>query len=70
MLADMNAVDIYVSTTGYLTQMIYICRCRENSQHYMSDNPYLNHISMDNYKQEIFPTFVLELLFYNICSLN
>ena len=51
MLSEMNVANIYVNPVVYLLNMIYFRRCRENSQHYLSANPYLNHISMENYKQ-------------------
>ena len=43
-LSDMNVDSICVNTTGFLSQIIYIRRCRENIQHYMSDNPDLVNI--------------------------
>ena len=52
---------IYVGTTGYILQMINISWCRGNSQHSMSDNTYFNHISMEKYKQEILPKFMLAI---------
>ena len=51
----------YISPTGSLIQLINICRCRENSQDYMLDNTDYNNISIDIYKQEILPTFMLAL---------
>ena len=53
--------DIYVSITVPLLQIIYTNRDRENIQHYMLDNTNYNNISTNNYKQEIFPTFMLAL---------
>ena len=38
MLAEMNVADIYFSTTGFLLHLIYIRRCRNNSQQYMLAN--------------------------------
>ena len=68
MLDDMNVADIYVRTTGYLLPIIHFLQCRKNSQHSMSANTDFNNISMDKYKQEIFPTFVLALQLYVIPS--
>ena len=70
MLAEMNVSDVYVSTTGYLLHVIYIRLCRGNSQHSMSVHPDFNNISIDNYKQEILPTFILELHVYVTHLLN
>ena len=61
---------IGVSANGSLIQRIYIYWCRKNSQHYMLANPDFKNISMENYKREIFPTFMLELRLYVIHSLN
>ena len=70
MLAEIIAVKIYVRTIGSMIYIIYFRRCRGNSKHYMSANPYFNHISMDNYKPEIMPTFMLAFILYFLCSLN
>ena len=70
MLPDMNVYEICVSTTGYPIQMIYIFQCKGNSQHSMSYNPDFSNISMENYKREILPTFMLALRLYVIRSLN
>ena len=70
MLADMHVAKMYVSTIGHLLQIIYFRWCRENSQNYMLAHPNFNHSSMENYKREIFPTFMLALLLYVIHSLN
>ena len=70
MLDEMSVAGIYVSTTESLLQMIYFCQCGENSKHYMLSHPYLNQISMGNYKREILLTFMLALLVYVIHSLN
>ena len=51
--------DIYVITTGYLLHQINIHHIRKNNQHYMLAYTDLNNISIDNHKQEIFPTFML-----------
>ena len=55
---------IHVSTTGSLLQLIYIRRCGENIQNYMSANPDYKNISIYNYKQEILLTFILALHLY------
>ena len=62
--------NIYVRTTGYILQMIYICWCMENSQHYMLSNPDFNNIPIDHYKWEIFTTFMLSCGIYVTRSLN
>ena len=64
----MNVTDSYVSTSGSLLQMIYFSRYMESIQHYTLDNPFYNQISIENYKQEILTTFMLELLLYLIIS--
>ena len=56
--------NIYVSTTVYLLQMIYISKCRDNSQHFSLANPDYNNVSIDNHKQEIFTTFMLAVSVY------
>ena len=58
MLDYINVAGIYGSTSGYLLQIIYIRWCRENIQHSMSANRDFNNILMENYKRDIFPTFV------------
>ena len=55
----MNVSDIYVSTTGFILQLIYICQGGKNSQHYMLDNPDYNNISNGSYNLYRFPTFML-----------
>ena len=62
--------DIYVSTTGYLLHMINIRQYRLNSQHYLLAHHDSNRISIDNYKRNIFPTFMLADGVYNTRSLN
>ena len=52
---------IYVSTTGYLLHLIYFRECCKNSQQYMLDNPDFNNISIENYKWERLPVFMLSL---------
>ena len=66
----MDVSDIHVKTTECLLQLIYILRWKENCQHSMSANPDYVKISIENYKQEIFPTFMFALCIYVICSLN
>ena len=51
--------DIYVSTTWYLFQQINIQMRRNNTQHSMLALFNINNIAIDNYKQEIFRTFML-----------
>ena len=58
------------STTGSLLQQINISLCRENSQNYMLAHTDFNKISIDNYKQESLPIFMLEDCVYVTCSLN
>ena len=70
MLADMNVSNIYVSKTVSQLYIIYVSWCKINSQNYVSDKPYFNHILMNNYKREILTTFMLALLLYVIRSLN
>ena len=55
MLAEMNVADVYVRTTGSLLKIIYICRYRNNIQHYMLTNPDYSNISIRNYKQKKIP---------------
>ena len=62
--------DIYVGTNESLLQQINIIWCRENSQHSISNLPNFNNTSIDNYKQEKFPTFMLAYGVYITCSLN
>ena len=59
MLAEMNVADIYVSTTGSLLTMIHFRQCGKKNQYSISSNPKFNNILMENYKQKIFPTFML-----------
>ena len=70
MLAEINVSSIYGSTTGSLLQLIYICPCSNNSQHSTLANPDYNIISIEKYKQEIFPSFMLSLHAYVTSSLN
>ena len=70
MLSEINVSDIYFRTTGSILQQISIIKCRENSQHYMPENPDFKNISMENYKQEIFPTFMLADCVYITRELN
>ena len=51
--------DIYVSTTWYLFKQINIQMRRNNTQHSMLALFNINNIAIDNYKQEIFRTFML-----------
>ena len=67
MLANMNVSDIYVSTTGYLLQIIYISRRIKNSQHFMPDNPDFSNISIENYKHEELQTVMFKLHVYVTC---
>ena len=69
MLAEMNVVDIYVSTTGYLLQIIY-SSVQRNYPTFMLANPDYNNISIENYKWETFLTFMLALRVYVTCLLN
>ena len=62
--------EIYVSTTGSQLQIIYICWFRENIQHSMLDNHNYNNLSIENYKREILPTFMLALHVYFTHSLT
>ena len=50
---------IYVRTTWYSLQQIYFLWCRKNSQYYMLVHPYFNWISIDHYKREKIPTFIV-----------
>ena len=60
MLAEVNVANIYVRTNISLLQIIYLGWCRENCQHSMSSNTYLNHILMENYKRQRLTSFMLE----------
>ena len=53
--------DIYVSITVSLLHMIYIYIhwVGGNSQYSMLDRPYYNNMLFDNYKREIFRTFMI-----------
>ena len=62
--------DIYVRTTVYLLQVIYIRWCRGNIQFSMSANSDFKNISMDNYKQELLTQFMLSLCVFVTSSLN
>ena len=53
-----------MTITVSLLQLIYFSTARENIQHSMLDNPDYNNISIENYKWEIFTTFILELHVY------
>ena len=55
----MKIADSYVSITGYLMQDIGINRQKVNIQPIMLAHPVFHDISIDTYKQEIFPTFML-----------
>ena len=69
MLTEINIYDIDVSTTGCLLPQNN-SRCNIYIQHDMSDRPDFNNISIDNYKPEIFPTFLLAYCVYITRSLN
>ena len=69
MLTEINIYDIDVSTTGCLLPQNN-SRCNIYIQHDMSDRPDFNNISIDNYKQEILPTLILELHVYVTHLLN
>ena len=62
--------NIYDSTTWSLLPQINIYRRRENIQHSMLYNTDLNYNSIDTYKQEIFPTFILAYCIHITRSLN
>ena len=64
-----NAV-IYVSTTASLLQKMNINWCRGNGQYYMLAHPDINYNSIDTYKLEILPIFMLSVFVYINCSLN
>ena len=49
---------------------VYICLGRENSQHSMLENPEYFFVSIDNYYQEIFQTYVLKLYVFATISLT
>ena len=51
---------MYFINTGFLLQMMYICLCRVNIQHYMLANYDYNNMSIDNCKIEILQTFMSE----------
>ena len=63
-------VDVYVRTTVSLLQHIDISWCGKNSQHYITAHTDLNKFLIDNYKREIFLTFMLEYCVYVTCSFN
>ena len=54
---------IYVRITVSLLELIYICRFRENIQQSMLANTNYSNISIDNYKQGRFKTYMLEFTF-------
>ena len=56
----MKISDVYVRINKYLLQKIDIHRGKENSQHFMLAHHYFSNISIEDYKQETFPTFMLE----------
>ena len=58
-----KVAEIYVSTTFSLLQLVFLFWFMMNSQNSMSANHKFNNISIENYKQEIFPTFLLALIF-------
>ena len=62
--------DIYVSTPVYLLQQISLYQGRNNSQHYMLARPDFKNISIDTYRREMFPTFMLIAGVYITCSVN
>ena len=62
--------DTYVRITGYIIQQININWCRKSIQHFMLADSDFNNISIDTYKREIFPTFMLADGEYIIRSLN
>ena len=59
MLADINVAKIYVRTTGSLFLQMNIYWYIKNRQHSMLDDLDFNENSIETYKQEIRPTFVL-----------
>ena len=62
--------DNFISPTWYQLQQINIHRCRYNIQNSMLSHPDLNIIAIDNYKQEIFITFMLADVAYVTCLFN
>ena len=66
----MNVTKIYVITTASLLQQINIRRYRKNIQHSMLAHTDLNNVSIDNYKQEIFTTFMLPGCVFFTCLMN
>ena len=65
-----KVAEIYVITSGSLLHQINISWCRGNSQHSMLAHPDSNKFSIDNYKREIFPKFMLEDCVYATRSLS
>ena len=57
-------------TTWSVLQLINIQWCSMNSQHSNLSNPYYKYLSIDNYKQDILPTFMLSLCVFFTGSLN
>ena len=55
-------IDVIIAVS--LLHLIYISHCRENIQHYMLADPDYNNISIENDKQEMFMTLMLELHVY------
>ena len=51
--------NIYIRTTGSLIQLINLCWCSKNNQYYMLAISDYSNSSIDNYKREIFKTFML-----------
>ena len=62
--------NIYVSIIFSLLLLMFICWGMENIQHSMLANPEYNNISIDNYYQEIFQTFMLALCVFITHSLT
>ena len=65
----MKIMDIYVSTAGYLFQWIFIHIYSMNNQYFMLYRPVLHDITIDAYKQEISPTWLLTDGVNTICLL-
>ena len=62
--------EICVGITGYLLHHISIHPFSKNIKHSMLAHPNFNNISIENYKREQFPTFVLSDGEYITRSLN
>ena len=65
---DFDEINAHIS--GYLFQGIMIHWWRINSQHFFVSPSFSHEISIDIYKQEILPTFMLEDGVYITISLN